>query len=289
MRKISKLSFVLFFMIPVFVMAQEPAPYSMLDPKPYNPETDPNIDMFMGSWKESMPQKTHGALVERDILTGGDPMNPPGKGAVLKYANRFTRASLGVHEITTPSILQGEQEIFYILSGKGTVTAGNKTEDLYTGIAVLMPANLEFTMKNTGDETLTMYLISEPIPEGFLPNKEMLVVDENTQAWNKGNPHWVGLSKPIFNSQNGLGTLTNIITVQFDPMTFFHPHSHTEGIEEAWTAISGDIYVLLGKHIRHQPPGTAYMIPPDGNTHHANFNVSDERIKLFYFARFPNR
>ena len=35
-------------------------------------------------------------------------------------------------------------------------------------------------MKNTGDETLTMYLISEPCPEGFRPNEEMLVVDENT-------------------------------------------------------------------------------------------------------------
>jgi len=287
--KIIRLSFLLFFMMSTFVMAQGPAPYSMLDPKPYDPETDPSIDMFMGNWKESMPQKTHGALVERDILTRGDPMNPPRKGAVLKYANRFTRASLGAYELTAPTILQDEQEIFYILSGNGTITAGNKTADLHTGIAVLMPPNLEFTMKNTGNETLTMYLISEPVTEGFLPNKEMLVVDENTQAWNKGNPHWVGLSKPIFNSQNGLGTLTNIITVQFDPMTFFQPHSHTEGTEEVWTAISGDIYFLLGKQIRYQPPGTAYLIPPDGNTPHANFNVSDERIKLFYFARFPNR
>jgi hypothetical protein len=32
-------------------------------------------------------------------------------------------------------------------------------------------------------------------------------------------------------------------------------------------------------------PGTAYMIPPDGKTPHANFNVSDHPVKLFYFAR----
>ncbi len=264
-------------------------PYSRLDPNPYDPEKDANIDMYMSNWKESMPKKTHGALVERNILINGNPLNPPVRGAVLKYANRFTHASLGAYESTSPTTLQDEQEVFYILSGKGTITAGNKTADLYPGIAVLMPARLEFTMKNTGAETLNMYLISESYPEGFRLNDEMLVVDENKRAWNKGNPHWVGLSKPIFNTESGLGTITNIITVQFDPMTFFHPHSHKEGIEEVWTSISGDIHFLLGKQIRHQPDGTAYMIPPDGKTPHANFNVSDGRIKLLYFARFPGR
>ena len=286
MRKITLWCVVFIVMVSSFGMAQAPD-YSQLDPKPYDPETDPNIDMYMGSWKESMPQKTHGALVERDILTRGDPLNPPTKGAVLKYVNRFTYTSLGAHESTIPTTLQDEQEIVYILTGEGIITVGNKTVNLYPGIAVLMPARLTFTMKNTCDETLTMYLISEPYPEGFRLNEEMLVVDENTQAWNKGNPHWVGLSKPLFSTQSGLGTITNIITVQFDPMTFFQPHSHAEGIEEVWTAVSGDIHVLLGKQIRHQPIGTAYMIPPDGKTPHANFNVSDERIKLFYFARFP--
>jgi hypothetical protein len=30
---------------------------------------EPDNDMFIRHWKESMPQKTHGSLVERDILT----------------------------------------------------------------------------------------------------------------------------------------------------------------------------------------------------------------------------
>ena len=72
----------------------------------------------------------------------------------------------------------------------------------------------------------------------------------------------------------------------FSPMTFFHPHSHLEGCEEVWTSIYDDIHVLLGKQIRLQKAGTAYMIPPDGNTPHANFNVSDKLIKMFYFARY---
>jgi len=267
------------------ISAQTPD-YSQLDPKPYNTETDADIDMYIGNWKESMPQKTHGCLVERDILTQGDPLNPTTKGAVLKYINRFTYASLGAHETTTPTTLENEQEIFYVLTGRGTVTAGGKTADLYAGIAVLMPSNLEFTITNTCDETITMYMISEPVPDGFRPNSEMKIADENTAAWNKGNPHWVGLSKPLFRTGDGLGTLENTLTVQFDPMTFFQPHSHVEGCEEVWTAITDNVHFLLGKQIRCQPPGTAYLIPPDGKTPHANFNVSDKRIKLFYFARY---
>jgi hypothetical protein len=80
----------------------------------------------------------------------------------------------------------------------------------------------------------------------------------------------------------------SILTVQFDPLTFFQPHSHREGAEEVWTAITENCYFLLGKQIRRQPPGTAYYVPPDGKTPHANFNVSEDRIKLFYFSRLNN-
>ena len=55
---------------------------------------DANIDLYFGSWIDSEPYTTHGTLVERDILTQGDPLNPPAKGAVLLYVNRFTHATL---------------------------------------------------------------------------------------------------------------------------------------------------------------------------------------------------
>lgn len=257
---------------------------SQLDPRPYDPAVDPDIDMYFGSWMESQPHNTHGSLIERDILTKGDPLNPPRKGAVLLYAGRFTHATLSAGWSTVPTTLQGEQEVFYILSGEGTITGGGRTFELYTGVGVLVPANLQFTMTAGKKEALKMYLLSDPVPEGFKGNTEITVVDENKKPWNSGNPHWVGLSKPIFNKNTGLASIGNIITVRFDPMTMFHPHSHKEGQEEVWTTVYGDTYVLLGKEIRHQPPGTGYYIPPTGNTPHSNFNVSESMCKLFYFS-----
>jgi len=257
-----------------------------LDGSPYIPGKDPDIDMYIGSWKESMPMHTHGSLVERAILTKGDPLNPPRKRAVLKYINRFTYSVLHAHAMTVPETLEGEQEVFFILSGKGTIQTGNKTADLYKGIAVLVPSNLEFTIKNTCDEELTMYLINEPVPGGFRPNTEILVRDENILPISTSNSHWSHIVKNLFNTQDGLGTLESVITVAFDPMTIGHPHSHEDGCEEVWTQITGTSIAFLGKQIRWQPPGTAYMIPPDGNTPHANINTSKEQIKMFYFARY---
>ena len=70
-----------------------------------DPEKDPDIDMFMGSWQESIPFNTHGALVERFVMTPleGDPLKPTKRGAVLTAVNRFSRAHLDTRARTTPT------------------------------------------------------------------------------------------------------------------------------------------------------------------------------------------
>ncbi|HUT63851.1 MAG TPA: hypothetical protein VMZ04_07830 [Anaerolineae bacterium] len=277
-RKISAFSLCMFCIISTVAFAQT------LDGNPYISGKDANIDMFMGSWKESMPRHSHGSLVERDILTQGDNMKPTAKGAVLKYTNRFVYATLEALASTTPITLKGEQEVFYILSGKGNIKAGRETANLYSGIAVLMPENVNFTITNTGNEALTMYLISEPVPAGFKPINNMLVKDENTIPISGTSGHWAHIVKNLFSKNDGLATLYSVLTVAQDPMTIGHPHSHDPGCEEVWTAFKGTSIAFLGKQIRMQPPGTAYNIPPDGNTPHCNINTTDKQVKLFYFS-----
>ncbi|HUT64114.1 MAG TPA: cupin domain-containing protein, partial [Anaerolineae bacterium] len=138
----------------------------------------------------------------------------------------------------------------------------------------------------TDEVPLTMYLISEPIPDGFRPNKDMLMRDENMTPVTSTTGHWCHIVKQLFSTNDGLGTLQSVITVAFDPMTIGQPHSHVEGWEEVWTAVTGTSVAFLGKQIRWQLPGTGYMIPPNGNTPHANINTSDRQIKMFYFARY---
>jgi len=267
---------------------QTPAPQAQAQqaPRTRTPYEQRRIDMYFGNWRESMPGLIHGGIVTRSILTKGDPLNPPYKGAVLKYVNAFVHGTLDAGASTTPSTLKGEQEIYFFLGGQGTLTAGKDTAKIYPGIAVLMPANLEFTLKCTGSENLTMFIVTEPIPEGFRPNAAMLVRDENTMAIDSTTGHWVHIVKYLFETEDGLGTLERILTVALDPMTIADQHPHGEGTEEVWTEYIGTSLAFIGRQIRKQPPGTAFMIPPDGVTTHSNINDTDEQAKFFYFARY---
>lgn len=256
-----------------------------LDGSPYNPATDPNVDMFMGTWKESNPRHTHGSLIERDILTKGDSLNPPRKAAVLELINRFTFGSLQEGAVTTPTTLKGEQEVFYINSGTGTISWKGKTAELSEGICFLAPEGLEFTIANTGSEALTMYIIAEPTYADFKPAADIVVRSNHKVPFSTTVGHWSYQEKDLILGQHGLATLHAVITLTLNPMTIGHPHFHVRGTEEVWTTLSGDNIAWLGKQLRPQPAGTAYMIPPDGKTNHSNINKSqNEQVVMLYFA-----
>ena len=273
--------------VTAFAQGEGAYPYSRLDPKPYDPGIDPDIDLFISSWIESVPRTIHGAIVERDILTpcAGNPMIPVRKGAVLKYLSGISYGTLYGHASSAPSILKSEQEIFYIVSGQGVIEAGKTTAELRRGIFVLIPSALTFTIKNTGDDPMTMYIIREPVPDGFRPNSELLVVNEDDLPMGS-RAHWSHLAKSIFSTKDGLGTLQSMYVVYFDPMTMGQPHSHVEGCEEIWITVEGPNIILLGKELRAQPPGTVFKIPPNGTTPHSSINTTNKPIKMICFARY---
>jgi mannose-6-phosphate isomerase-like protein (cupin superfamily) len=259
---------------------------------------DRRIDMFIGDWQGSMPRFEHGSLVLRDILTRGDNFAPPQKGAVLHAANFFAYGRLAPGAWTTPSKLEGQQEVYYILGGQGDITADGDTAKLQKNVAVFIPAGLEFVMKSTGDEPLTLYVINEPLPYEFHPKTKMVVKDEamarqRTPAG--GDPyivggasgHWAHIVKELFSPADGLATEQSVITVTVNPLTMGEPHPHRPGQEEVWAAIDGTSLMLLGTELRTQRPGMAYMLPPDSTTIHSNINASDQPVKFLYFARFP--
>jgi mannose-6-phosphate isomerase-like protein (cupin superfamily) len=250
--------------------------------------TGERIDLYFSDWHNSKPHTTHGSLEERDIYTRGDPHNPARKGAVLRFINGYSFATLAPHASTTPVRLDGEQEIYFVLSGHGAASAGGETADLYRNVAVLMPASLEFTVKNTGDEPLAMYLIREPIPQNFRPNSNMLVRDGNKIPIASTSTHWAHIDKPLFVTSDGLGTLEAMTLVALDPLTMGRPHvvDHDD-IEEVWTALQGTSIAFVSNELRRQPPGMSFYHIPDNKTPHCSINQNeDHEVSFLYFARY---
>ena len=261
---------------------------ALLSPLALAQATGDRIDLYFADWHSSTPRTTLGSLQVRDIFTPGDPQNPQKKGAVLRYLNSHTYATLAPHATTKATRLDGQQEIYFVESGRGSATAGGETVDLYKNIAVLMPANLEFTLKNTGDEPLAMYVVNEPTPPGFRPNSNMLVRDENKLPITSTNGLWAHIVKTLFVTQDGLGTLQSVLTVTLDPLTIGKPHivDHDD-IEEVWTALGGTSLAFVSNQLRRQTPGMAFYHIPDNKTPHTNINQNeDAQVKFLYFGRY---
>lgn len=272
------------------------------------------IDLFFGDWRESFPDHRHGSLVTRDILSSGNNFQPPFRAEILQYAGGLYYATLAAHASTTPSRLQGYQEVYYVVSGAGKVTAGGVSADIHKNIAILMPANLEFVMQNTGDEPLTMYLIDDPTPAGFHPRDNMLVLDEEQshirtpalvasyasgigvkvtpEDQKSADPyispgasgHWAHIVRELFSRRDGLATLGSVITVVINPLTMGEPHPHQPGHEEVWVAMEGTSLAMAGSQLRMLRPGQAYMVRPDAEMTHSNINFGDTPDKFLYFV-----
>lgn len=265
---------------------------------PVRAELDRRIDLFLSDWQGSMPRVEHGSLILRDILTRGDNFAPIERGAVLHYGNFLAYGRLAPGAWTTPSKLERQQEVYYILGGDGEISAGGETAKLRKDVAVFMPADLEFVMRSIGSEALTMYVINEPTPGNFHPRANMLVKDEASARQRTpagGDPyivggasgHWAHIVKELFSPADGLATEQSVITVSVNPLTLGEPHPHRPGQEEIWAAIEGDSLMIMGSELRIQKPGMAYMLPPDANTIHSNINAGDKPVKFLYFAKFP--
>ena len=253
--------------------------------------TGDRIDLYFGDWRTSPPRTAHGALEERDILTRGDGMNPARKGAVLRFIDSYAFATLAPHASTKAERLEGQQEIYFVQSGKGTARAGSQSVDLYQNVAILVPSGLEFNLENTGGQPMTMYVITEPTPPGFRPNASILARNENQLPITSSSGMWAHIVKTLFVSSDGLGTLQAVLTVTLDPLTIGKPHpvpgEDTNEIEEVWTALDGTSLALVGNQLRRQTPGMAYLHIPDNNSPHTNINSSeDSQDKFLYFARY---
>ena len=262
--------------------------YGRLDPNPYDPKTESRIDMFISGYKEHMQYSSHGTLLERDMFTHneGDATRPTDRGSVLKYLDRFTFAMLVEGDRTAPTTLTDTQELFYIVEGEGTVTGGGKTHMLYPGVAFMVPKGLEFTMQNSLNEPMTMYLVAEKVDESFTPVKNIVWRDENVEPYHTTNAHWVNSNKWLIRKEQGLSKIGLFLTVTIKPDTFAQPHSHDLGTEEIWAALDGSVTFLLGKQLRTMHPGEAHLIPPDSKTPHANFNQGDKEVKMLYIGLF---
>jgi mannose-6-phosphate isomerase-like protein (cupin superfamily) len=246
-----------------------------LDPTPIDPAVDPNIDMFINNWKSSQPRAMYGHLVFRDILTrleGPDPLHPKRKGAVLVNIMAISYAMLEPGTTASGKAQKGERQVFYTSGGTGEITVNSKSYDVKKGTGFTLTPDFDFKLTSNGKEPLTFYVRTEPLPDNYTPNENLVVVNRFDNDRRVG-AHWAHIGN------GGPGGLS-LITIA--PHTMPQPHSHPG--EECWIMVEGETVLSLGKQIFRMTPGSAYKIPPTGVTAHSNLNMGDDPVQMIFLG-----
>jgi mannose-6-phosphate isomerase-like protein (cupin superfamily) len=253
-----------------------------------HPEVDTNVFLYINHWRNSLPFEAHGGLVERDILTPGDPLHPSKKGAVLRYIKAFRRGVLEPRTNTIPAKAEKEQIFFYVMSGTGGVEAGGKKACLEEGTAVVIPAGMEFRFFNPAAMPLEMIVVVEEAAPGFIPNKKMSVGSYHDAEPAVGH-HWAHIARgfnydvpPKFSNSMGF------IVVSIDKFDIAQPHTHGPGTEEIWCQLKGKSLLFFGNRLLWQEPGEAFLVPPNNKVPHSSINHTEEpMLWLFMGCRHP--
>ena len=269
------------------VSAQEPYPYRALDPKQYNPNVDPDVDLFVNHWSNSVPRVMYDHMVFRDVLTGlegKDALHPSRKGAVLIEQTAVSYATLEPGATARGRAKEGEQQVFYCSGGEGTMSSGGKEVLIKEGIGFILTPEFDFALTAAGDDQMEFYVVTEPLPDGFKANKE-LVIRNRFDGRKSTGAHWAHIGNGIISKNEGMANYSGLGLITIDARTIPHPHSHGEGIEECWIMVKGETMLHLGKELRHCKAGTIYKIPPTGLTAHTNINMGDEPVQMIHMMK----
>jgi mannose-6-phosphate isomerase-like protein (cupin superfamily) len=243
------------------------------------------VDMYFGDWHAAKAQ-TMGPVTEYVVFTRGDPMKPATKGAILRYVDSYVFSTLAPGASSPSATLSGKQQIYYFTSGAGIISAGGDSIPVCAHSAVLVPANLAFTVKNTEKVPLGAYVITEPTPSGFRPGTKLVVKDELSTPISTTMPEWSRLVKPLFTSGDGLATISSVQTVTLDALTITRPFIGTmPNTEHLWLQLSGTSIAFIGPYLRRQTAGMAYEHPPDNLAPTSNVNYAeDSQVKFLLVA-----
>lgn len=239
------------------------------------------VDMYFSDWHSSKGQTT-GPVTEYTVFAKGDAMKPATKGAVLRYIDSYVYATLAPNASSPALTLTGKQRVYYFTSGTGTISAGGESVPVFSNLAVLIPADLAFSIKNSGRGPLCAYVVTEPTPSGFQPGTKLVVKEEPATPISTTTQEWARIVRHLFSPSDGLATISSIETVTLDPVTITRPFIGTAAnVEQLWMQISGTSLAFIGPYLRRQTPGVGYEHPPDNLAPTANVNYSeDSQVKL---------
>lgn len=248
-----------------------------------NYETGVIVDRYIGDPAIAPTRIAHEALFTQRIFGPGD-FRTGSAGAVLPPGQVTDVATLRPGD-ATPLMASAQQTIFYVDQGRGRLDDGTRVWDLYSGIAVAVPANVAYRLTNTEANPLKMVRFSfTPRPES--PRLTAIQVrDSHKLGMSAKGVLWNVNAKTLFGPEVGV---ERMMLVSLGPLTLtgpsaLPPQADPADGSEQWIRVSSedspgntaDMVLQLGSEVREWPVHAGYVAPADGQVVHGQYNVGD--------------
>ena len=250
------------------------------------PGVDTDVSFYINHWRNSPSREGHGGLIERDILTRGDPFEPREKGAVLRFLKAYRRAELPPRSATRGFADAREQVFLFVMRGGGRIEADGRAVELAEGTAVVIPAGLSFRMLNPSDRALELFLAAEETPDRFVP-KKVLSVGRYRDSPPAVGAHWAHIARPfVYDHEPRFANPMGFVVVSMDAFDVAQPHTHPAAAEEIWLQVEGTSLLFFGNRLLRQETGEAFLVPPMNAVPHSSINAGGEpQLWLFFGCR----
>ena len=251
-----------------------------------HPGLDVDVSLYINHWRSSPPREGHGGLIERDILTPGDPFRPAVKGGVLRFLAAYRHAALAAGGATRSFSDAREQVFLFVLGGAGRIEAGGRSAELDEGAAAVVPAGLAYRLVNPSSRPLELFLAAERVPDDFVPRRE-LSVGRYRDSLPLVGAHWAHIARPfVYDHEPKFAHPMGFVVVSVDALDIAQPHEHPAAAEEIWLQVRGTSLLLLGNQLMRQEPGEAFLVPPTNTVPHSSINPDGEpQLWLFFGCR----
>jgi mannose-6-phosphate isomerase-like protein (cupin superfamily) len=251
-----------------------------------HPGSGPDVSFYINHWRNSPVREGHGGLLERDILTRGDPFKPVAKGGVLRFLSAYRRAELPAGAATKEFAGPGEQVFLFVMGGAGRLEAAGRAVEIDEGMAIVIPAGVSYRLFNPSGRPLDLFLAAEEVPDGFAPARE-ISIGRFRDSLPLGGAHWAHIARPfVYDHEPKFAHPMGFVVVSMDAFDIAQPHTHPAAAEEIWLQVKGTSLLLLGDRLLRQEPGEAFLVPPTNTVPHSSINPDGEpQLWLFFGCR----
>lgn len=201
---------------------------------------------------------------------------------VFNHIDKFSYAALKPKSYSERK--SNYQEIFYVVDGKGHISANSKDYFIGKDYAFIVPPEFRFSLVNDFKNSLELLIIAEQSSEKS--SNKILVKDANKLPFDKYTPplHWCHRVKTIFNYEKDHMSKVHFVSLVYvNPKKLPEPHAHFTGHDEVWHALEGESFMAFRDNLILHKPGTSIFIPDNGTTYHSSINLSRKPAKFFFF------